>query len=174
MTVEEYLDYDRADPWKNEYDNGIVYAGSGADARHPLLLAGLLATLWRYVPEHCVVLGSRMKVRMENPTRILFPDGSVVCGASEVAGEGDDEMLLNPTAVFELRGVRLSHFTAIESLREYAFVSVDDYRVEHFLRDGDRWNRSVVHGLDATLRLPIIGCEVPLREIYHQVLESPF
>lgn len=172
MTVEEYLRYDAADPWKNEYDDGVVTAVPSAGERHNLILAGLLGAL-RHLPDRCRAYASRLKVRMENPTRIFFPEATVVCGRSKVAGEGDDTMLLNPTAVFELRGNRLTYYSAIESLQEYAVVSVGEYRIEHFRRDRDEWIRSVASGAEATLRLPIIGCDLPLREIYYQVLESP-
>ena len=33
MTVEEYLRYDAADPWKNEYDDGVVTAVPSAGER---------------------------------------------------------------------------------------------------------------------------------------------
>jgi Uma2 family endonuclease len=172
MTVDQYLRYDRDDPWKNEYDDGFVYAVPSANHRHNLILGSLYGAL-RRVPDCCVVYASRMKVRMEKPTRIFFPDATIVCGESVVAGEGDDEMLLNPTAVFELRGPRLDCYATIESLQEYAVVSVDEYRVEHFQRGVDDWIRSTVSGIESTLALPVVGCEVPLREIYRQVLESP-
>src|SRR5205085_77495 len=50
MTVDEYLRYDRADPWKNEYDDGVVYPVPSAGSRHNLILAGLLAALGNYLP----------------------------------------------------------------------------------------------------------------------------
>jgi Uma2 family endonuclease len=169
MTIDEYLRYDRADPWKNEYDDGVVYPVPSAGRRHNLILAGLLAALGNYLPAGCLAYASRMKVRVERPTRILYPDATVVCGASEVAGDGDDEMLLNPNIVFELRSRRLDHYSPIESLREYVFVSTSEYLVEHFERDGDQWRYSVAQGIDATLFLPAASCELPLNEIYHQV-----
>jgi hypothetical protein len=173
MTVDQYLRYDRADPWKNEYNDGLVYPVPSAGHRLNLILASLLAALGKHLPDCCVAYASRMKVRMERPTRIFYPDATIVCGKSEVAGDGDDEMLLNPTMIFELRGCRLDRYAAIESLQEYAFVSIDDYRVEHFYRGGDQWIRSDVRGLETMLQLPVIAYELPLREIYWQVLESP-
>jgi hypothetical protein len=173
VTPEEYLRFDAADPWKNEYDDGVVYPVPSAGERHNLILAGLQATLVNYLPKNCVAYASRLRVRMENPTRIFFPEATVVCGRSKVAGAGDDTMLLNPTAVFELRGNRLAYYSAIESLQEYAVVSVGDYLIEHFRRDENEWIRSVASGPEATLPLPVIGCKLPLREIYRQVLESP-
>ena len=113
-----------------------------------------------------------MKVRVERPTRILYPDATVVCGASDLAGDGDDEMLLNPNIVFELRSRRLDYYSPIESLREYVLVSTDEYRVEHFERTGDAWRYSKAEGIDAMLALPAANGELPLREIYYQVLES--
>src|ERR1043166_9500521 len=106
MTVQEYLRYDAADPWKNEYDDGVVTPVPSAGWRHNLILAGLLATLGKHVRERCLVYASQRKVRMEKPTRIFFPEATCVCGRWKVAGDGDDTMLLNPTAVFELRGNR--------------------------------------------------------------------
>jgi len=168
MTVDEYLRYDAADLWKNEYDDGVVYAVPSAGRRHNLILVGLLAALGKYLPAGCRAYASRMKVRVERPTRILFPDATVVCGASKVAGDGDDQMLLNPTVVFELRSRRLDQYSPIASLREYVLVSTSEYLVEHFERDGETWRYSKAEGIDAMLPLPAANCELPLREIYYQ------
>jgi len=67
------------------------------------------------------------------------------------------------------RGRKFNAYQTIESLQEYVLVSTDDYLVEHFRRDGDQWLYSKAQGLDATLALPSMSCELPLREIYYQV-----
>ena len=59
--------------------------------------------------------------------------------------------------------------SSIESLQEYVLVWQDEYRIEHYRREGDQWRYSMAEGLDATLSLPAANCELPLREIYRQV-----
>lgn len=175
ITPEEYLLQERAAETKSEYDDGIVYAMSGASEAHNLLVGALLRHLGNRLPSRCRAYPSDMRVRVMNPTRFFYPDVSVVCGKSEIA---EHDNLLNPLIIFEVlsattehidRGRKFLAYQTIESLQQYVLVSQDEYLIEYFRRDGDQWAYAALHGLDATLPLPAAGCELPLREIYYQV-----
>jgi hypothetical protein len=45
--------------------------------------------------------------------------------------------------------------------------------VEHFTQRDGQWTLSASRELDDVLRLPSIGCEVPLKEIYDRVEFPP-
>ncbi len=46
--------------------------------------------------------------------------------------------------------------------------------IEHYTRQAnDQWVLTDLHGLDDVLRLPFIGCELPLSEIYERVEFEP-
>lgn len=177
ITPEEYLRRERAAETKSEYDDGVVYAMAGASPEHNLIVAGLIGSLANRLPDRCRLYPSDMKVRVQRPTRFYYPDATVVCGTPQYV-EGERDVLLNPMIVFEVlsetterfdRGRKFLSYQSVESLQEYVLVWQDDYRVEHYRRDGDQWRYSVAQGIDATLSLPGAGCELPLREIYRQV-----
>jgi len=177
ITPDEYLRLERAAETKSEYDNGIVYTRDGARRRHNVIVSGLIHSLDTRLSSGCEVYPSDMKVRVHRPPRYYYPDASVACG--EIRFEDDhDDILLNPLVVFEVlsddterddRGRKFYAYQAIESLQEYVLVSTNDCQIEHFRRDGDQWWYSKAEGLDASLPLPAIGCELPLREIYRRV-----
>ena len=67
-----------------------------------------------------------------------------------------------------MSSVAEKRITPEEYLRN-VLVWQDEYRIEHYRREGDQWRYSMAEGLDATLSLPAANCELPLREIYRQV-----
>ena len=177
LSPEEYLRRERSAETKNEYDDGFVYAMSGASRRHNLIVAGLVATLVNRLRPRCEVYPSDMRVRISKPSRYYYPDVSVVCGKAQFA-DNEFDNLLNPLIVFEVlsestmardRGRKFLSYQAIDSLQEYVLVSQDEYLIEHFHRSEDQWLYTVARGIDATLHLPAADCDLPLREIYDQV-----
>lgn len=90
------------------------------------------------------------------------------------------DMLLNPNVIFEVlsksteeydRKTKLSHYRTLPSLTDYVLVSQDAYHVEQHSRQPDGgWMPSDHRGLDATLMLKSIGCELKLSEIYRQII----
>lgn len=179
LTPDEYLRLERAAETKSEYDDGVVFAMSGASRRHNLIVAGLVRNLGNRLPSRCHVYPSDMRVRILKPTRFFYPDVTVVCGEERFA---DDDILLNPLVIFEVlsdstaafdRGRKFLSYQAIDSLREYVLVSQDEYLVEHYRRDGGQWLYTVARGIDATLPLAAAECQLSLREIYYQVDLAP-
>ena len=177
LSPEEYLAMERQAETKSEYDDGVVIAMAGASRRHNLIVAALLRSVGNRLSPACEVYPSDMKVRIQRPRRYFYPDASVACGTIEFE-DGHEDILLNPLVVFEVlsdgterddRGRKFNAYQTISSLQEYVLISTDAYLVEHFRRDGDQWRYSKAEGLEATLTLPAVSCEIPLREIYDRV-----
>jgi len=178
ITPDEYLRMERAAETKSEYDDGVVYAMAGAGDRHNLIVIGLSSFLRYHLPSGCRVYPSDMKVRLFRPTRYYYPDVTVVCGQSQF-DDKEHDVLLNPLIVFEVlsetteredRGRKFNAYQTIESLQEYVLVSTDQYLVEHFRRDSNQWLYSKAEGLEAVLPLSAVTCDIPLREIYYEVM----
>jgi len=55
-------------------------------------------------------------------------------------------------------------------LREYLLVAQDQMLVEHFVRAEDVWLFSAASDPDSAVRLPAIGCDLPLAEVYRRVV----
>src|SRR5438094_43162 len=101
LTPDEYLRRERAAETKSEYDDGVVYAMSGASERHNLLVAGLVRGLGNRLPSRCRVYPSDLRVRILKPTRFFYPDVTVVCGESRF-DDDERDVLLNPLVIFEV------------------------------------------------------------------------
>jgi len=177
VSPEEYLRLERAAETKSEYDDGVIYAMSGATLQHNFIVGGIIGSLFNRLPSRCRVAPSDVKVRILNPTRFYYPDVTVICDAPRFADDHKD-VALNPLVLFEVlsdstaafdRGRKFQSYQSVESLQEFVLVSQDVYFVEHFRRDGKHWIYTPAEGRDARLALPAVGCELPLEEIYRQV-----
>ena len=78
--------------------------------------------------------------------------------------------VLSPSSEAYDRGKKFEHYRSIESFVEYLLVSQDEPRIEQYLRQpAGRWLFTAVAGLDATIALPSIQCELALAELYDRV-----
>lgn len=106
-----------------------------------------------------------------------YPDATVVCGQPHYEGQN----LLNPTIIIEVlspsteaddRGSRFEHFKQISSFHDYLLVSQDAPRIEHYVRRPDEtWELTIVEGLDSSVTLASIECELTLSEVYDKLDE---
>lgn len=187
FTAEEYLCFERAAEERHEYLDGVIYAMAGESEAHGIICTNLTAALvsqLRGTP--CRVLSKDIKVR-SGPYRPdtrkgmwSYPDLVVVCGASQHHDQRQD-VLLNPTVLVEVlspstasfdRGEKFHRYRRwLPSLHEYVLVAQDQPLVEHYSRqDAGRWTLDTLQGLDATLRLPSLDCQVPLVEVYDRIV----
>jgi Uma2 family endonuclease len=154
----------------------VVYAFAGGSPRHNLIVANIIITLGLQLRGRpCRVYPSDLKVSVPTFKRFFYPDVSVVCGDDEVADDEQD-VLLNPTLIVEVssestaasdRGKKFLSYQQIDSLQEYLLVSQDELLVEGYARQGnDRWLYTKVTGLEGSLTLPSVNCELALKDIY--------
>jgi Uma2 family endonuclease len=180
-TPEEYLALERRAEYKSEYVNGRVYAMSGASRAHGRISLNIASELRsRFRGRPCEVYVNEMRVKVSPTGMYTYPDVAALCGAPAFEDAAVDT-LLNPSVVFEVlsesterydRREKFAHCRRLPSLLEYVLVSQDRAAVEHFARRGEQWVLTAVEGLDATLALPALGCELPMAELYDRV--APF
>ncbi|HEV2764142.1 MAG TPA: Uma2 family endonuclease [Pyrinomonadaceae bacterium] len=180
VTPEEYLELERQADCKSEYADGVVYAMAGASERHNLIVANIVAGLHAQLfGGRCRVYPSDLKVRAPKPRYFFYPDVSVVCGETKFHDEHKD-VVLNPVVIFEVlseataaydRGKKFQHYQQLDTLAEYVLVSQDDATVERYVRREDgSWIYTKLSGLDVSLVLSSIKCELELRFIYANAL----
>ena len=179
LTPEEYLAWERKQPFKNEYHNGQIIAMSGASRAHNRITVDITVQLSNQLMEsECEVFAGDMRVRTDPTVSYYYPDVIVVCGESRFEDDTFDT-LLNPILVVEVlspstaaydRGEKFEHYKQIASLQEYILVSQDSVRVEHYCRQGTQWIHDVFQHLEDMLSLASIGCTLPLRAIYRRVM----
>lgn len=178
----EYLRRERLAEEKSEFADGYVYAMSGASVPHNTIQPNLTIAIGNALKgSPCRPLGSDMKVRTPSSRLFAYPDLTIVCGQLELHDEQKD-VLLNPTVIIEIlspstekwdRGGKFARYQSIPSLQDYVLVSQDIPRVERFSRYGEEWTLANSEGLGATLRLPSIGIEISLADIYEDVEFDP-
>ena len=181
LTPEEYLTWERKQPFKNEYYNGQIIAMSGASRSHNRITVDITIQLGNQLMDSdCEVFASEMRVRTSPTVSYFYPDVIVVCGEPRFEDDTFDT-LLNPivvvevlspsTAVFD-RGEKFEHYKQLASLQEYLLISQDSVRVEHYFLQGTQWLHNTFQRLEDVLSLASIECEVPLRAIYRRVVRN--
>ena len=177
-TAAEYLALERRATYKSEYVGGHIIAMSGASRRHNLIAANIsreLSSQLRGRP--CESYISDMRVRVSETGLYTYPDVVAVCGDIRFADEQTDT-LLNPTVIVEVlsasteaydRGDKFAHYRRLASLHDYVLVSQDAVRVEHYVRQGEKWVLSEASLLTDTVSLASIQCTLVLEDIYDKV-----
>jgi Uma2 family endonuclease len=179
VTAEEYLERERA-AWnsKSEWIDGEVRVMTGAKLAHNTIcftLAGLLFPQLKGRP----FLGcpGDMKVRIPDGP-YYYPDLVIAPDPPEFE-DGREDIVLNPVVVVEVlspsteefdRGRKLDDYRRLPSLRDYLLVDQFEARIDHYVRSGEVWDLAIVTDLAGVVRLPAIGCELPLAEVYDRIL----
>lgn len=181
LTGEEYLAYERSAPFKTEFINGELYAMAGGSVPHNTAAGNLFAAIHaRLRGGSCRVFNSDMKVHVPGRDTFVYPDVSALCGSLRLHDEQRD-VLLNPSVIAEVlspatelydRNVKFDQYRRLDSLREFLLVAQHRMRVEIWTRRADLvWEPSPVflENPADVLRLPAVGCDIPLSEIYENV-----
>ena len=180
FTEEQYLDFDDEALEKSEFFQGKIYAMAGGSYDHAAIssnIGGELRTLLK--GKQCQVSSSDTRVKIPNSSLNTYPDVTVICGKPELHLYKNTQTLLNPTLIVEVlstttekydRGDKFENYKLIPSLSDYILVAQDRARVEHFVRQADdSWSFTVSGGLDSTVKIDTLECELPLAEIYLKV-----
>lgn len=179
LTPEEYLTLERQAETKSEYFQGEVYAMAGASPRHTLIAANTVALLVLGLKGRpCTVHGSDLRLKVPATGLYSYADVTVVCGKAQFEDRHQD-VVLNPTVIFEVlsrstegydRGEKFEHYRTLESLTDYVLVSQRRPLVEHFARQADgSWVLKPYAGVESTVLIPSIGCDLPLADMYDKV-----
>jgi Uma2 family endonuclease len=178
-TPEEYLDKERAVGKRHEYFQGEVSAKSGASFEHVQIASHLIGCLHEPLREKpCLVFLASLRVKIMKTGAYAYPDVGVLCEQPQF-DDLDQDTILNPRLLIEIfspateafdRAKTFSHYRSIESLAEYLLVAQDQPRIEQYTRQpsGD-WLLHEATGLEETIRLPSIECELKLAEVYDRV-----
>lgn len=188
-SVEEYLKIDRASDERYEYFDGEISMMAGESIRHGDISVNLIAELRNILKgTNCRVLAKDTKTKSGGFSFMLgksrkgmfsYPDLVIICSEPKF-NDNFRDIILNPTVIIEVLSEstelfdRTNKFTRYrmfnETLTDYILVSQDKPLVEHFIReDENNWNLIVYFGLDKTLKINSIGCEIKLSEIFDRV-----
>ncbi|MGH2587833.1 MAG: Uma2 family endonuclease [Dehalococcoidia bacterium] len=178
VTPAEYLAQERQAQTKSEYLGGFIVAMTGASRLHNYVAGDIFGELREQLRNSpCDLFTGDMRVKVTETGDYTYPDVVVACG--DVAFEDAElDTLLTPTVIIEVlspstetydRGAKFISYRQLPSLQEYVLVAQDRPRIEHYARHGEQWILTTVTDLDASVRLPAIGCELRLRDVYRRV-----
>lgn len=180
FTYEEYLARESSSQSKSEFYAGQIFAMSGGTPRHNTIGVNLIvSTRNRLRGTPCRPFNSDQRIHIQPSGLATYPDISIVCGELALAPQ-DTDAIVNPRVIFEVlskstesydRGKKFDFYRQLDSLREYILVSQEEAQVERFTKQmsGD-WLLSINKGLESTLTLTSIEIEIPLAEIYEDVV----
>lgn len=177
VSVQEYLERERAAETKSEYHNGEVIPMPGASFKHNLLVSAIIGLLYEQVlRQGCNICPSDMRVYSGDS--YVYPDVVIVCGEPQLEDTHMDT-LLNPTVLFEVllpstasydRGDKFVRYRTLASLRDYVLVAQESVHVEHYARQGEQWLLSEHRALDDMLKLSGVDCSLHLSDLYERAL----
>ena len=183
FTIAEYLALEEDSETKHEFYQGEIFAMAGATIPHNEISGNIYHSLrGRLGGTNCRPYGSDLRIRVKKPNLFTYSDTLVVCGKIEHAEESPHS-ITNPRVIFEVlskstenydRGQKWEFYQQLDSLREYVLVSQEEAKVTRYFRDdGGAWRYILITGLQQTLALESVSCELPLSEIYDNVTFGP-
>lgn len=181
LSVKEYLEVERSTGIKHEYLDGYIRAMSGGSLNHSRISGNIFLALSLGVDKkgkNCSVFNSDAKVYVEKANAYVYPDVTVVCGEIET-GEYE-ESISNPILIVEVlskstvgydRGHKFRKYRSLPSFKEYMLIDQDQPIVDTMYRhDATYWRMRSTIGLDKSVKLYSLDMEIPMKEIYKNVL----
>jgi Uma2 family endonuclease len=177
-TQAQFFPWAEAQDERYEFDGVQPVAMTGGTVNHNRVMWGLHRALDNRLPRGgrgaCEPLGPDAGVETVNKA-VRYPDALVTC--SKVQGE--DRLVPGVVAVFEVlsprsgridRIVKLGEYAAVPSIRQYVILESARIGLTVFEREGpdEAWRTTDLTNGD-TLRMPEIGIEIPVADIYEGI-----
>jgi Uma2 family endonuclease len=168
LTLGEFLDWEREQPERCEFDGVQPVAMTGGLVAHARVVRRLVGALAAGLRPGCEAFGGDLKV-LTAGRRARYPDATVVCGAVDPGGDA-----VEPTVVFEVlspstaltdRRVKAAEYAAVPSVLAYVMLEQDGPRAT-VLRRSEEWREAVLVGPDTALPLPEVGAVLQLGTLY--------
>ncbi len=180
-TFEEYVSIEALMEEKHEYHNGKIVAMAGGTGNHSLIANRIGTALDNAIDAHdknCVVFNADLKIKIDKYNKCIYPDASVVCG--NIRYEDDNQTILsNPILLIEVlsktskkydTGEKFEMYRSIPSFQEYMIIYQTVPKVQTWYKEAaDLWRIGNAEGLDHSIRLHSIGCEIELKHIYRRI-----
>ncbi len=176
LTVEEYLQFEKAATSKHEYCAGEVFAMAGAGLVHNIIFSNLFREISSQLKgTKCRPFGSDLRVHVPESNFFTYPDISVFCESAHPS-EPDADSWVGPSVLIEIlspatrnydRGGKFKLYRAIPTLTEYILVDSENIAVEAFRLNAVRhWELEEYRGIAERLSINAIHTEITLDDIY--------
>ena len=173
MTVDQFLAWEEQQELRYEFDGFQPLAMTGGTAAHSAIQRNLIVALGNGLRDSpCQPYGSELKIRVAE--RIRYPEAFVVCTPVSPRSK----VVADPVVIFEVVSessvttdfvIKNAEYRATPSVQRYVVLQQTKAAAAVFSRKGDDWVTDLLAGDDAVLRMPEIGIDIPLSEIYRRV-----
>ncbi|HEX4079303.1 MAG TPA: Uma2 family endonuclease [Rhizomicrobium sp.] len=173
MTLAAFLEWENGQTARYEFDGVRPIAMTGGTAAHAAIQRNLaIAVGGRPRGRPCQFYGNDLKIEVRGG-KIRYPDGFVVCPAVP----RDGKVVRDPVVIFEILSeatartdlVTKNHeCAATVSVRRYVVLSQSEIGGTVFERVEGDWVGHLL-GADSVLRMPEIGIELALVELYEGI-----
>jgi len=170
-TCEEFLAWENRQALRYEFDGLRIIAMAGGTAAHSAIQRNLIIALGVGLRgKACQPHGSELKIRVATSS-IRYPDAFVVCTPVDPRAT----VVLDPVVIFEVLSessasedivVKNAEYRNTQSVKRYVVLQQTSAAAVVFSRKGEDWVTDLLTGADAILRMPEIGLDISLSEIY--------
>ncbi len=170
MTVDQFLAWEERQEQRYEFDGFQPLAMAGGTAAHAAIQRNVIIALGvRLRGRPCQPYGSELKIEVAG--RIRYPEAFVVCTPVPPRSK----VVTDPVVVFEVLSdgtanddlvVKNAEYRATPSIQRYVILQQTHAGAIVFARKGEDWITELLSGDEAMLRMPEVGIEVPLAELY--------
>jgi len=179
VTPEQYLEFDRASEFNNEYLFGEIITIGGGTPWHARIIANAIRELGNRLSDGpCGVFSSSLRVALNPKTGYVYPDVTVVCGELEYV-DGHEDTITNPKLVVEVLspttrnhdlGDKARLYWKVPSLSDVIFVEQDRIGIEHWHRTSDGgWRSTDMEDPDGILSIESLNSKIPVAQLYQGV-----
>jgi len=188
LTIEEYLEWEKASHEKHEYYQGEVFAMgghrdllamSGASNRHNKIFSNVFGGLSPQLKSKpCQPYGSDLRIYIPENSLFTYPDITIICGDFQ-SSDVDEDSIVQPTVIFEIlssstknydRGEKFKLYRDIPALREYILIDPLSVNIEAFrINEKGFWELEEYKSMDGLFRLTSVGVELPVADIYEGI-----
>ncbi len=180
-TFEEYLALELNAEYKSEFWNGTIVAMAGGTPNHGKIANSVGTAIDNELDKknkNCSVYNSDVKVHIPAFDRGVYPDCMALCGA-EAFYKNSKAVITNPSLIIEVLSEstkeydsngKFEGYRSIPSFKEYVLIWQTIPKVQSWYKEAeDLWRISSAFGLDKTIQLYSIDCEISLKNIYKRV-----
>ena len=177
MTVEDYFEWELQQERKHEYIDGAVYEMPGVSNAHSLITTNLIY-LFVAALDRLLYTFHTSELRVQiSPSRFVYPDLTLVRGASHFADPGKYNLtnpvfvveVTSPTSIVRDRGEKLEFYYSRSTIEACLIVDQHRRNAELYERGAGDWRQRVFTEPSDVIPLAMLDCELPLVDIYRGI-----
>ncbi len=174
-TVEEYFELEKSSEIRHEYYYGKLIPMPGESKKANLIASNCNRNLWFALKgKGYRIFQSDVRTIVKDKKIYRYPD-IVVASKSD---DNDDYNITKPILLIEVfsdgssktdHEAKLKEYAEMESVQYYLIISQYEMSVKIYTRQEKGWHYDHLMGAEDIIDLPLLGCQLLLKDIYEEV-----